>query len=562
MGVRMTRRRVIGALVVAAGRRRRRRRASRCASPRRTPTARDRGKKAPVALEFAPGRPRRASRRSRCRAGCRCRGRCSRSARRPSRPRSPATSARSPCAKARRCRPGQVLGAHRHRRPRGEADRAARARSRSARAQLALAEKTPATNQTLLKQNFISQNAFDNSESSFNVAQGSVKSAEAQVQLAQNALQGRRRRPRRSSGIVAKRHVQPGEKVAFDAPLVTVVDLDGARAAGAGAGGRRARSSRSACRSSSRSTASASAGSPGASSASTRRPSRARARSWSTSASRNADAALRGGMFATGRIALAAGAPVPTLPPAAVRTEAGQTFVWAIDGRQARRAASWSSAAATTRPGRVEIKTALPRGAAGARRALRQPEGRRAGAGQGAASSRRTRERRRRRRVGAAAQRRRLTPATPDSDPAMWITRVSINNPVFATMVMVGIAVLGLFSYKRLRVEQMPDVSLPFVLVLTQYPGRVAGGGRDRRHQAARVRDQHGLRRQADPLELARGPEPGVRRVPARHRHDAGDAGRARQGRAGAARLPARRQGSAGRSAPTTRTSSRWCRSR
>src|SRR5437899_6617844 len=38
-------------------------------------------------------------------------------------------------------------------------------------------------------------------------------------------------------------------------------------------------------------------------------------------------------------------------------------------------------------------------------------------------------------------------------------------------MVMIGIAVLGIFSYNRLRVEQMPDVSLPFVLVLTSYPG-------------------------------------------------------------------------------------------
>jgi HAE1 family hydrophobic/amphiphilic exporter-1 len=53
----------------------------------------------------------------------------------------------------------------------------------------------------------------------------------------------------------------------------------------------------------------------------------------------------------------------------------------------------------------------------------------------------------------------------------MWITRVSIRNPVFATMVMVGITVLGVFAYNRLRVEQMPDVSLPFVLVLTTYPG-------------------------------------------------------------------------------------------
>ncbi len=53
----------------------------------------------------------------------------------------------------------------------------------------------------------------------------------------------------------------------------------------------------------------------------------------------------------------------------------------------------------------------------------------------------------------------------------MWITRTSINNPVFATMVMIGITVLGLFSYARLDVEQMPDVTLPFVLVMTAYPG-------------------------------------------------------------------------------------------
>ena len=53
----------------------------------------------------------------------------------------------------------------------------------------------------------------------------------------------------------------------------------------------------------------------------------------------------------------------------------------------------------------------------------------------------------------------------------MWITRTSIRNPVFATMVMIGITVLGLFSYARLRVEQMPDVSLPFVMIMTAYPG-------------------------------------------------------------------------------------------
>ncbi|HTS21380.1 MAG TPA: efflux RND transporter permease subunit [Casimicrobiaceae bacterium] len=53
----------------------------------------------------------------------------------------------------------------------------------------------------------------------------------------------------------------------------------------------------------------------------------------------------------------------------------------------------------------------------------------------------------------------------------MWITRVSIKNPVFATMVMVGIVVLGVFSYVRLGVEQMPDVTLPFCNIITVYPG-------------------------------------------------------------------------------------------
>ncbi|MCK6428594.1 MAG: efflux RND transporter permease subunit [Burkholderiaceae bacterium] len=53
----------------------------------------------------------------------------------------------------------------------------------------------------------------------------------------------------------------------------------------------------------------------------------------------------------------------------------------------------------------------------------------------------------------------------------MWITRVSINHPVFATMVMVALTVLGLFSYARLGVEPMPDVSPPGVQIWISYPG-------------------------------------------------------------------------------------------
>ena len=53
----------------------------------------------------------------------------------------------------------------------------------------------------------------------------------------------------------------------------------------------------------------------------------------------------------------------------------------------------------------------------------------------------------------------------------MWITKVSIRNPVFATMVMVALCVLGMFSYARLGVEQMPDISLPGAYVDVRWPG-------------------------------------------------------------------------------------------
>ncbi|MBK7261794.1 MAG: efflux RND transporter permease subunit [Rubrivivax sp.] len=53
----------------------------------------------------------------------------------------------------------------------------------------------------------------------------------------------------------------------------------------------------------------------------------------------------------------------------------------------------------------------------------------------------------------------------------MWITRVSINNPVFATMVMVALCVLGLFSLSRLGVEQMPDINFPGAWIEVPYPG-------------------------------------------------------------------------------------------
>ena len=53
----------------------------------------------------------------------------------------------------------------------------------------------------------------------------------------------------------------------------------------------------------------------------------------------------------------------------------------------------------------------------------------------------------------------------------MWFTRVSLHNPVFATMMMCAIVVLGLFSYQRLQVDQFPNIDFPVVVVTTEYPG-------------------------------------------------------------------------------------------
>src|SRR5271156_4191484 len=59
----------------------------------------------------------------------------------------------------------------------------------------------------------------------------------------------------------------------------------------------------------------------------------------------------------------------------------------------------------------------------------------------------------------------------PAGKAIMWITKTSINQPVFATMVMVALLVLGVFAYLRLPVEQMPDVSDPTVSLQVDYPG-------------------------------------------------------------------------------------------
>ncbi len=52
-----------------------------------------------------------------------------------------------------------------------------------------------------------------------------------------------------------------------------------------------------------------------------------------------------------------------------------------------------------------------------------------------------------------------------------WLARISVQRPVFATVLMLVLVVLGGFSYTKLGVDSFPNVDIPFVIVTTRLPG-------------------------------------------------------------------------------------------
>lgn len=93
-----------------------------------------------------------------------------------------------------------------------------------AQARLSMASKNEANSQALLQQKYISQTAYDTTQNSVDLARASVKSAAAMVEIARIALADTVIRAP-MAGIVSKRHVQAGEKVAPDMPVYTIVNL-------------------------------------------------------------------------------------------------------------------------------------------------------------------------------------------------------------------------------------------------------------------------------------------------------------------------------------------------
>jgi membrane fusion protein, multidrug efflux system len=203
------------------------------------------------------------------------------------------------------------------------------------RAQLVWAQKNRDQQKALLEKAFISQSSFDNIQSNFDVAVARQRAAEAELVLARKLL-GDAVLTAPIDGIVSQRHAQPGERVAVDAKIVSIVDLVRlqleASVPPAAIGqvkvgqaisfrvegfGERAFDGRI-----ERINPAATAGS----------------RSISVYAViDNRDGVLRGGMFAQGALTLSRIDNAIAVPATAVREEIGQTFVYVIDDGMVKR---------------------------------------------------------------------------------------------------------------------------------------------------------------------------------------------------------------------------------
>ncbi len=93
-----------------------------------------------------------------------------------------------------------------------------------AKARFDLAKKNVENNRSLLAKGFISQSAFDNVQSTVDVAQASLQAAQSQTTIAQRALADAQVRAP-FAGIVAQRMVNLGEKISSDQPLMQIVEL-------------------------------------------------------------------------------------------------------------------------------------------------------------------------------------------------------------------------------------------------------------------------------------------------------------------------------------------------
>jgi RND family efflux transporter MFP subunit len=199
-----------------------------------------------------------------------------------------------------------------------------------ANARLSLAKKNNANSAALLKQNYISQNSYDTTLNSVELAQAAVDAARAQLELARIALADTAIRAP-LSGVVSKRFVQAGDKVAPDSAVFAIVDLrEMTLEASVPASdiprvkvGQEVRFKVDGMDERSF------AGKVARISPTTEPGSRAMIVYASVD---NRDGLLRGGMFAKGGITLDKSAPNPLVPLAALRRDGAREVVYQVDG--------------------------------------------------------------------------------------------------------------------------------------------------------------------------------------------------------------------------------------
>lgn len=221
----------------------------------------------------------------------------------------------------------------------------------SARATLAQAERTHASNQRLADQQFISTTALDQSRAALDTARAQERAARAQMDTVR-ALSRDTRVTAPIGGIVAKRHAVAGEKVAAEQNIVTIVDLSRLELAGSVA---------------THEVSSLSAGLPvkleveGLDAAVDGRIARIAPAAEPGTRSigvtielDNPKETMRAGQYALATVELADGQPRLTVPASALVSSGGEEHVWLLEnGTLARRAVTVGRRSA--RDGRVEI---------------------------------------------------------------------------------------------------------------------------------------------------------------------------------------------------------------
>ena len=238
---------------------------------------------------------------------------------------------------------------------------AAQADHEERRSRLTIAARNRDTNQALLKQNFISQNAYDQTQSTYQGSDAAVRWADAQVRMATKAINDAVVRSP-IAGVVAKRMVNGGERITPDAPIVNIVDLTRLELEASipasdvpsvvigqtvrfhvdGFGERQFEGKIERINP---------VAEPGS-----------RAIKLFVAVP-NPDNSLKGGMFAEGVVALSQTVASPVIPYSAVFEEAGQSYVFSVeDGKLAKRAVSVGQKDEVT--GLVAVKSGLNEGIA------------------------------------------------------------------------------------------------------------------------------------------------------------------------------------------------------